>query len=105
MDQVWYDLSTAEVKNPFVLIDLSDVRTCSDEQQLSLRSLLHYCGHDFIAIMAHSSGSASFLPYKSVAARSLRNYQNGPTVLYVPFSNKEADDFFSVHPETVNVKY
>ena len=102
MKAVVVDLTNV-VPNLVVLIDLTDIRGYTDSQQTSLKSILRYCS-TFRYIMAHSSGSGSFLPLHSKARRIFNEYKdNYPKVDYVPFDKIQAETFLRVTPPRSNV--
>ena len=91
------------VPNLVVLIDLLDTRSYTDSQQASLNSMLCHC-FTFRSIVAHSSGSGSFLPPRSIAHRFLSQYKKTfPKVNYVPFDDTQAYIFLRETPPKSDV--
>ena len=89
---------TSVVPNLVVLIDPLDTRAYTDSHQASLKSILRHCS-TFRSIVAHSSGSGSFLPVHR-AHRILNEHKdNYPfKVEYIPFNKDQAETFLRVTP-------
>ena len=100
MGRVVYDFMNVAT-NLVVLIDLSDTRGYNEKQHASLNSVL-CLSSQFRSIVAHSSGSGSFLPFNSAAHRILSDYKKrSPRVKYVPFDDKQAATFLRESPPVI----
>ena len=101
MSTVIFDFTNMDT-DLVVLVDISDTRSYNNYQLTSLNSVLCHYSY-FRSIVAHSSGSGSFLPAKSISHRSLNSYyEANPKINYVPFVDTQAATFLCVNSPKVD---